>query len=749
VQADPGTFATVLRRLRVRAGLTQEDLAERAGMSVRAVSALERGERRRPYPHTIGALAKALHLSDEDRVALQETVPGSSAKAQLPAPPTDLIGREDEVTAVVALLQSQVRLLTLVGPGGVGKTRLALACAAELSPRFRDGAALVSLAAISETALVPSAIGEALGLRESSAQPLAKVLLRYLRPRQLLLVIDNLEHVVGAAEHIAEILAAAPELTILATSRAPLRLRAEHLLQVPPLTLDASLDLIRVRAAQRSEGDPPAPDDLLRQICKRLDGLPLAIEMAAARMRVLSPQNLLDRLDDAISLLVRGPRDAPERHQTLRRTVAWSHDLLAPEAQILFRELAAFSGGWTLDAAVAVAGIEDIRTLDLLEELVETSLITCKQDAEPCFSMLETIRVFAAERLAMSGDEVAVRDRHAAHYRRNTSVSDDQAFGPTQPLWLDRMHKDHDNIRAALRWLLMRGEIEGVADICFSALMFWLIRGYLQDGENWADRGLAAQVPLSAPARAKLLVTRAAARMAQGRYDEAATDLGEGAVQARVAEEARVLLWALTMHAYVASYQCRPDIAAPILHEAGTLSREQENAYAPLMCLLARSHLAIAAGDLSAAGQLLARCVAESRAVQSPWTLGVSLNMHGRVLMDRGCTDDAASALCESTSILLDLEDTWSTMHALIHLSEAAARTSDPRTAVLLLGAAESLADRSGAVLFRAYGEPAERSAAHLESELGAQTFREVREQGRRLTTDEMMTLLNGWSFDT
>jgi predicted ATPase/DNA-binding XRE family transcriptional regulator len=503
------TFGDLLRRLRSAAALSQEALAERAGLSRSGISDLERGARQVPRLETVRTLADALALSDADRTALLATArpallgvdasePPPSTLIALPVPLTRLIGRETEVMTLRAALQdADTRLLTLTGPGGVGKTRLAIAIAAGLPDAFPDGVVFVDLAPLTDSALMILTVAAAFGVREITGQPLIETLSALLAPKQVLLVLDNCEHVLAeTADLVGRLLSRCPQLHILATSRAPLHMRGEQVQPVEPLPLAAdgvtsfeqlaqnasvSLFVERAQAVRPAFQLDHANAPTVAAICRHLDGLTLAIELAAARTTMFTPEALLAQMSDRLRLLRGGARDAPARQQTMRATIAWSHDLLSVEQQALFRRLAGFAGGFTADAAEAVAGAcgdreeeaEDV--LMTLGTLIDASLVqTQAVPDEPRFAMFETIREYALEQLLASGEEEAVRESHASWF---LSLAESSAPQPTAFARMDQLMAEHENLRAALHWFAARRHAESLLRLTGALTWFWYFGG--------------------------------------------------------------------------------------------------------------------------------------------------------------------------------------------------------------------------------------------------------------------------------
>jgi predicted ATPase/transcriptional regulator with XRE-family HTH domain len=628
------SFATLLRRYRLEAGLSQEGLAERAGLSRLAVSALERGVRRAPYRDTVRLLADALDLNDADRNLLKasvgrargtHTAPATAsphnARVYLPVPSTSFIGRHTEQATVRRLLSTS-RLLCLTGAGGVGKTRLALQIAAGVGSDFPDGVRLVELAPLADPSLVPAAMARAFGIQEQPGRAVVETLLAALQEQHLLVVLDNCEHVRAPTGELTErLLTLCPHLHILATSREALGVPGETVWRVPPMGVgsrvlgDGEADAVALFVERARHHQPElalmaAGVDAVAEICRRLDGIPLAIELAAARTQVLTPRQIADRLDDRLRLLTRGTPGAPARQQTLRATLDWSYDLLTEAERCLFIRLSVFAGGCDLEAVESVCANDSLTAdelIDVLTDLAGKSLLTIEyRDEVACYRMLETVRQYAAEKLDEAGECAIVRGHHLAWCMALAEQSELSLQGPEQARWLARLDAEHDNLRAALAWAFTSGALEAGLRLVGAAGEFWTIRGYWAEGRTWQARleAEATDVPILPAVRAKALVVVSHLARMQGDF-EAARSLAETslALYDGLGDKLGVAM-ALNRLANVALMQHDYDTARPLLEQCLALRRELDDRYGIVRALDALGAVAHNQGDYEDAHRL-------------------------------------------------------------------------------------------------------------------------------------------------
>jgi predicted ATPase/DNA-binding SARP family transcriptional activator/DNA-binding CsgD family transcriptional regulator len=602
----------------------------------------------------------------------------TAARHNLPLRRDSFVGREREAREVRRLL-AMTRLMTLTGVGGSGKTRLALKVASDLAGAYLDGAWLVELAPLSETELVPQAVASALGVPEQPGRPLLQTLGDALRPRKMLLVVDNCEHLVDACARLVNaLLDACPKLRILATSREPLGVPGEVLWRVPPLSLPNAGGEYSVEGLMSSEAvrlfleraKPRLPAfELTRQnarsvgeVCRKLDGIPLAIELAAARMRVLAVDQVAERLENSLKLLTAGDRTADPRHQTLRATLEWSHELLDEPERILFRWLSVFAGGWTLEAAEGVCSGEGIgrdEVLDLLSRLVEKSLVVVEagEEGAPRFRMLEPVRQYGHERLVESAEARATRYRHASFFLELAERADPKLEGPDQPRWLDRLDEEHDNIRAALSWLLQRADGAGMAlRMCAALGDYWYLRGHIGEGRRWLEGAIVTPAPPSA-ARARALQRVARLAIVQGDFDRCEGAIVEGlglegsglfrtgGGDSIAAELRRTLALALSV---------RGDLerATDLSEESLALSEGVGSVRGAMYSLFCIGTTSYVRGDVGRALPLLEEALALSREVGDPSMIASVLTQLGYTLLLDGDLERAKMLTREAATIL-------------------------------------------------------------------------------------------------
>jgi len=605
--------------------------------------------------------------SPEDHSAEAEQVsdPLQVRFNNLPGPLTQLIGREHEMQSVSTLLQrSEVRFVTLTGPGGVGKTRLGLQVANDLLDDFADGVCFVSLAPISDPNLVFPTIAQALGIKEAGEQPLADLLQTYLHDKHLLLLLDNFEQVLPAVPGLSNLLTTCPQLKILVTSRAVLHIRGEHEFPVPPLALPDLTHLpgseglsqnaavaFFLHCAQTARPGfqlTSANTRTIAEICVRLDGLPLAIELAAPRIKLLSPQALLTRLEHRLQVLTSGAQDAPVRQQTLRNTLAWSYDLLDAEEQRLFRRLSVFVGGCTLEAVEGLSttlGDTSAHILDGVASLMDKSLLRQveQEGEEPRLLLLATIREYGLEALAASGEMASTRRAHAVYYLRLSEDAETEIGGPQQAAWLDRLEREHDNLRAALLWSLEQAENEEATDgeprmetalrLGGALRDFWRIHGYISEGRNFLERALAESGGIEASVQAKALIAAANLAFIQSDYDRTEMLSQESLRLYRELEDQPGIAFSVYLLGFVAWTRGNIAKARSLLTESLALARAVDDEQRAAWSVFVQGLLESSQGEYARAHTLFEESLAIHRRLQNKRGIAHALSQLAQVLI--------------------------------------------------------------------------------------------------------------------
>lgn len=716
-----------------------------------------------PYPSASARppQPKPFFVKHSVRIAPHLKAPTLEEDAQsrpnnLPVYPTSLIGREAEMAAIEKLLrQREIRLLTLTGPGGAGKTRLALEVAATLISDFDDGVYFISLAAIIDPSLVASEICRVLRVEKVKGLPLIESLKHYLRSKKMLLLLDNFDQLVPAIPSLAELLAACPRLKLLVTSRSALRLRGEREFAVPPLALpdlkrlppieslkDCPAVALFIERAQASKTDFALTAEnaiAVAEICTRLDGLPLAIELAAAHIKVLSPKEMLARLVHRLKLLISGARDLPPRQRTMRSAIAYSYDLLEEIEKRVFRWLAVFVGGFTFEAVEQLCqkvGPSDANVLETLSSLLDNSLLRHEEqtDGGSRFLMLETIREYGLECLAESREVETVQRAHATIFLELVTSAEQELRGPDQALWLDRLEVEHDNLRAALRWSKESGQIALGLRMAASLWRFWEVRGYLTEGREDLDRLLALARTSEGliSERANALYAAGSLARSQADYTSAEKLLEEGLALYRQTKDDKGVASSLNCLGVVAWYQNDYDKARGLLEEGLCLYRKLEDRHGIAASLTVLGVVSLKLSDYEEAIAFQEESISIRRELGDKLGTASSLNDLGVVALDRADYKRAAKLFAESLTLFRQLGDRLGIATSLNNLGEVAQHQGDYNRAAALYN--ESL------TIFRELGD--KRDIATLLTNLGdVSLYQGDNEKAAALYT-ESLTLL-------
>jgi predicted ATPase/DNA-binding CsgD family transcriptional regulator len=681
----------------------------------------------------------------------------------LPLELSSFVGREKELAEVKRLLEDN-RLLTLTGSGGCGKTRLALAAAGELVGGLEDGAWLVELASLADPSLVQGAVASALGVREQPGSPSTESLSDYLRTKKMLLVLDNCEHLVEACAVLAEaLLRTCPNLRILATSREAFGIAGETRLAVPSLSLPdprrlpAVEDVARYEAANLFVDRAKAikPEFALTernamyvaQVCYRLDGIPLAIELAAAKVKVLSVEQIAARLDDRFALLTDGGRTALARQRTLEAAMDWSHELLSRGERTLLRRLSVFAGGFTLEAAEAVCSgppsdeeLEQAEVLDLLSRLVDRSLVlVAERDGKARYRLLETIRQYGREKLERSGEAAEIRRRHAGFLLTLAEEAGPELKGPRQGEWLERLETEHDNLRAAMRWMDEEGGTEDAARLAWALWLFWFHRGHQDEGRRWIEGVLAKGDALPTDLRAKVLYADGAMSWGLRESPDTIRLLEESRVLFRQAGDGHGEALALAATGVPTLQQGDVERATAILEEGIGLLREAGDKWETGFMLAHLGMIYLDRGEVARATRHFEESLALSREVGHRFSGSVSLTNLAGAAQARGDHERAAGLYSEGLTLAIELSDKANAAYCLEGLARATGARGDHERAARLFGTAEALLEAAGDPLYAHAQDRAcyERAVDALRSRMGEEAFRAAWSEGRAMEMEE------------
>ena len=680
----------------------------------------------------------------------------------LPLQLTSFVGRDRE-KAEVARLLGGARLVTLTGAGGVGKTRLACQVGADLAGQFRDGVWLVELAPLSDAGLVPQAVAAALAVDEQPGRSILAVLGDYLRTRPLLLIFDNCEHVLTTCASLAEaLLRTCPDVRVLATSREALGIAGETIWRVPSLSLPEAADtadparlagyeavrLFEERAAASQPGFRVTERNAaaVAHICRRLDGLPLALELAAARVKGVAVDQIAARLDQGFRLLTGGRRTALPRHQTLRATMDWSYGLLADPARIVLRRLSVFAGGFTLETAEAVCADEAVEArdvLDLLLELVDKSLVVPEAgDGDARYRLLETVRQYAHERLVESGEADRAHRRHAEWYLALAERAEADVEGPEQPAWLARLEGEHENLRAALDWSTAAADGAETALRLAGALWpFWHMRGHFAEGRRWAERALARSDLAPRPVVPKVLWCAAHLSWRQGRYDAAVEFNERNAALSRDLGDDRGMAWARLGTGLVALHHDDYEEAGARFEEALAMFRKVGDRYWTAMVLIQLGFATWHQGDRERTAALIAESLPILKQLGGQWAIAYTARFTAHLAVAQGDYARAASLYRESLVLCREVGDRWVVTECLTGLAAVASAQGHHEPAARLLGASDMLEETLGIRVPRSTIDMVQRDrrADSSRANLGDAAFASARADGRAMGLEQAL----------
>ena len=744
-------FGIQLRQFREAAGLSQEALAERAGLSLRGISDLERGLRTTPRLETVRMLADGLGLDDAQRTELLASRNTSNdirfhqithRSSALPVPPTSFIGRGDEVDTVVKIFATdRPRLLTLTGPGGVGKTRIAIEAAHQLAGTVVDEAIFIDLSPVRQSEHVISAIADRLGVPGQSDMEIRDVLAVALHGRSMLMVLDNLEQVIDAATDIAWLLAACPDLTILATSRVLLRIGAEHILVIDPMTLPAGDDVnsleqsesvtlfgARAFAADHEFTLNQKNAAAVAAVVTRLQGMPLAIELAAARLRLLSMTDLAKRLEAQLPVLAGGARDAPVRHRTMRDTIAWSYELLSPAEQAVFRTLSIFPDGCTLETAVAILGFDggpvESDALDAVEMLIDSSILRPRKgtDGQVRFSMLQIVQEFGLDHLKLAGEETMVlRAAHDAWAVPLARRAENLQSGHDAVFWVNRIEAELQNLRQHQTWLIENDYVEDALDISGSFAPFRSLRAQFDEARRELEMLLAhphSQHPTRARVRANSMLGFIC--LNQGDTEQALESLQEGIAIARQLDERWYLAQALILTGSVLTIRGQLEESEACAREGLLIAAELNSPF-----LIARGTGGLAMvfsqrGEMQDALELWEKAVAISQSIGNPWGMALCMNNLAYTWIRDGEIEKGEALLLVAQILLMELGDKRDLPGVNLNLAILARLRGDLPKATQIIESTLATAMRSGNMYDIAHSNLNLASIARLKGDLDA-----------------------------